>query len=76
MSWMDRAACKGMDTDLWFQAWGRDTEKALRVCARCPVTRECLDYQMRYEGRRYVFRFGIFGGLLPQHRRKLADLRR
>lgn len=50
-SWMDAAACKGMDLELFFGAEGerqpereRRERKAKRICGRCPVQDECLTY--------------------------------
>lgn len=44
MSWVDNAACRGMDTAMFFTDKG-DWElrkEALAVCAGCPVARPCL----------------------------------
>jgi hypothetical protein len=38
MTWLERAACKGMDPDVFFD---RDPSLALSVCRRCPVKDEC-----------------------------------
>lgn len=40
--WIDRAACKGANTDLFFIRQFYDV--ARKVCAECPVQRECLDW--------------------------------
>ena len=52
--WWLRAACKGVDTELF------DTDNltataarmvTFTICANCPVQRECLDDALLYEGR-------------------------
>jgi WhiB family redox-sensing transcriptional regulator len=72
--WRLRAACKGLDPDMFFASEDlenrqerRDREAAAKaVCARCAVTEECLDYATR-AGERY----GIWGGLNSEERRAL-----
>lgn len=70
--WMTDAACRGMDTELWF-ASGFATNRAARICGTCPVTRECLGYALRCEQDGY--RYGVFGGLLPKQRSRLQRRR-
>ena len=46
-SWMARAACKGMDPELFFpthKAPNTAIAEARKVCARCPVAARCLVY--------------------------------
>jgi WhiB family redox-sensing transcriptional regulator len=43
-----------------------ETERALAICATCPVQRECLDYAL--EARE---RFGIWGGKTEKQRRQI-----
>jgi WhiB family redox-sensing transcriptional regulator len=47
-SWMDQAACRGMDPSIFFaDDQGRmDETEAKAVCAECPVQLECLDYSV------------------------------
>lgn len=70
MSWQDRAACRGIDADLFF---GSDNEspqqrkareaKAKTICASCPVRAQCLDDALRNS-----IRYGIWGGLNGEER--------
>jgi len=72
MTWRDDAACKDMDTNLFFSAGpnGRDgaayppTTRA--ACARCPVATECLDDAFATHDR-----WGLRAGLAPKQRQKL-----
>lgn len=73
-TWMDDAACVGYPVDDWF--WERSTppatkQKARAICAECPVATQCLDYALRVEGGLY-HRAGLYGGLSPEQRLKLA----
>jgi len=65
--WQDDALCKETDPELFFPDTGGSTRAAKAVCMRCPVRVECLlDAMQRKE------RYGIFGGLTENERRKLA----
>ena len=63
--WRNRAACRGTDTNLWFDRSRR--AEALTYCRSCPVMNLCLDYGLRFERE-----FGIWGGFTPTQR---ADYR-
>lgn len=70
-NWRHSAACAQSDPDAWFPEKGgggqaQDAE-AKRVCARCPVTAECLADAMA--GRELE---GIWGGLTADERKALA----
>lgn len=71
MSWDQRAACRGRDTELWFahESATKDIAEAKAYCHRCPVQRECLDDAIDIESRlaRYG-RWGIRGGLTGAER--------
>ena len=48
--WMDAAACRDMDGDVFFpsqvgMAGQWQAERARQVCDRCPVRRECGDFK-------------------------------
>lgn len=70
-SWLDRALCAEVSIDFWFSR--RDDPSfalARRVCRMCPVTTECLEYALDNE-----IPHGIWGGLGPRSRQKLAKAR-
>jgi Transcription factor WhiB len=70
LGWMDRAACRTQDPDLWFEKEG---VAARGVCNRCPVAAECLGYALRCEGTEGpAYRFGIYGGTAPGARAQMA----
>lgn len=65
MSWTERAACRGEDTNLFFGVEGeqpheRDIRerKATAVCAVCPVDGDCLAFAVGHG-----IRDGVWGGL-------------
>lgn len=75
LAWHEDAACVGTDPDSFYPEPGpglmADIAAAKRVCARCPVRRDCLRYALDHGERE-----GIWGGLSPSERRRLAAARR
>ena len=74
--WQERAACREEDPELFFPIGTRDISsvqaaKAKRVCARCPVSGECLDEALRDR-----IRYGVWGGKTEQEREKLLRRRK
>jgi WhiB family redox-sensing transcriptional regulator len=65
--WRKHAACRGMDTSLFYPESGFNGQKKQRqaqaVCAACPVKAECLQALGRYSG-------GIVGGQTTAERTK------
>lgn len=69
--WSKRAACRKEDPELFFPvgqsiAALAQTAEAKRVCARCPVSGECLAWAL--EARQDT---GVWGGLDEDERRSL-----
>ncbi|MFC8358406.1 WhiB family transcriptional regulator [Streptomyces griseorubiginosus] len=68
MEWLRRAACVGEDPELFFPVGTvgpavRDIAAAKRVCARCPVRPECLEWALS-TGQTS----GVWGGTCEQER--------
>jgi WhiB family transcriptional regulator, redox-sensing transcriptional regulator len=70
MSWLERAACVGMDAEPFFGPDGERAQqreireaRAAAICARCPVQAQCLDYALDNS-----ISYGIWGGLNRQER--------
>lgn len=64
--WMEQAACSGYeDQNKFFPERNESQDIAKSVCARCPVTAECLDYAIRHS-----IDHGVWGGLSVGERRK------
>jgi WhiB family transcriptional regulator, redox-sensing transcriptional regulator len=68
--WMDEAACRGVDTDLFFPGLGESTLPAKAICSGCPVSADCLMYAM--EGDSHDD-FGVWGGTSAKQRRQLRS---
>ena len=71
MAWLDYAACRDSDPDLFFPATvgspGRaQVEAAKKVCRPCPVKRTCLSRALDYGPEA-----GIWGGTTEAERRRL-----
>lgn len=71
MDWRHRAACIGIDPELWFPVGTGgpallQTQEAKAVCARCPVNAECLDWALEMG-----VSDGVWGGLSENERRVL-----
>lgn len=66
--WMDMARCVEVDPELFFpeldSIWR--VAQAKKICAKCPVKVECLDYALVNK-----FKEGIWGGLSPTERHRL-----
>lgn len=68
------AACKGRPLDWWFPstAGGPGYEKARKICMGCEERSACLELVMREEGTTIHHRHGMYGGLTPPERDRLA----
>lgn len=45
-SWRDGALCRQVDPELWFPEKGANGADAKRVCQRCPVRADCLEFAL------------------------------
>lgn len=64
--WQERALCSQTDPEAFFPDKGGSTKDAKRICGRCEVKTECLEYALRRDER-----WGVWGGLSERERRKL-----
>ena len=65
--WQDEAACNGIDPDLFFPTSEEEAGPALAYCGACRYQQTCLAWALR-NGERY----GVWGGLTEQQRRRIA----
>lgn len=66
--WRERAACLGMDTDVFFPGRGRNNARAaLAVCYQCPVQQQCADHALTEPEN-----FGIWGATTPDDRKRMV----
>jgi len=61
--WYKLALCAQTDPDLFFPDKGGCPEPAKRICRRCEVRIECLEYAVSNN-----VKFGIWGGLSEKER--------
>ena len=68
------ALCAEIDPELFFPASSNgDMQTAKWVCSRCDIREKCLETALTFEkGSPRSWRHGIWGGLSPTQRAKLA----
>lgn len=64
--WHLRAACRGLDSNIFFRKQGESMRQVKAICAGCAVRRECLDEAIEHN-----YKFGIWGGLSEKARRAI-----
>jgi len=68
--WREEAACTGMDTDIFFPLQGKSTVQARKICGRCLVRADCLNYAITTNQLR-----GMWGGMLRRDRYQVKKMR-
>jgi WhiB family redox-sensing transcriptional regulator len=68
---MDDAVCATTDPELFFPEKGKSAVDARRICERCPVIDDCLEFAI-------VNRYwdGIYGGTNGKERQAMVKARR
>ncbi len=66
----DDAACRDVDTEVFFPASESQAGPAQAICAVCPVREECLEYALETRPGD-----GVWGGLTPTERHRLIRRR-
>jgi WhiB family transcriptional regulator, redox-sensing transcriptional regulator len=66
LPWQEQALCAQTDPEAFFPDKGGSTRDAKKVCGRCEVQGDCLEYALAHDER-----FGIWGGLSERERRRL-----
>ncbi len=69
-AWRGKAACKGVDPDLFYPIKDSDAEDAKAVCQQCPVRVPCLEYALANNEKE-----GVWGGLTERERRTILRRR-
>lgn len=70
-TWQEFALCAETDPDAFFPGKGESVTPAKKVCMRCEVRAECLEYALDNE-----ISHGVWGGLSEQQRRKIRSERK
>jgi hypothetical protein len=63
--WQKDSLCRKENPEDYFTGQGQNPTDARKVCPRCPVRQECLDYAIMYGEK------GFWGGLTERERSKL-----
>ena len=69
--WREDAACRDLDTNIFFPESDEDAGPALDACATCPVREECLEFALVTHQDD-----GVWGGMTETERRRLRRRRR
>lgn len=70
MNWMDDAACKGMDTDIFYPVAG-EVAAARAICRACPVQNDCFQWSLDIEDEH-----AVLGGVAAFTRQRILTARR
>jgi WhiB family redox-sensing transcriptional regulator len=60
--YLDDAACRGLDPELFYAEGGAAVARAKSVCANCPLRPKCLEWAISRE------EFGVWGGTTARER--------
>ena len=68
--WRQDAACRDLDTAVFFPETDEEAAQALAVCATCPVREACLEFALvtRQDD-------GVWGGMTETERKRLRRRR-
>lgn len=70
-TWQKRAACRGLDAEIFYPAEDEEAEEAKSVCELCPVHQPCLEHALMQRERE-----GVWGGCTERERRRILRQRR
>jgi WhiB family redox-sensing transcriptional regulator len=71
LAWQQRAACRGVDPDVFYPTSDEETAEAQAICATCTVREPCLEYALASRERD-----GVWGGATERERRRIIRQRR
>lgn len=71
LSWRQRAACRGVDPDVFYPVTDEDADEAKSICGVCPVRESCLEHALVNRERD-----GVWGGATERERRRMIRQRR
>ena len=69
--WRSKAACQGLDPDIFYPLDDDDGDEAKAVCDVCPVREACLEHALGYREKE-----GVWGGATERERRRIIRQRR
>ena len=71
LAWRQRAACRGVDPDIFYPVSDEEAEAAKAICVQCTVREMCLEYALMNRERD-----GVWGGATERERRRIIRQRR
>jgi WhiB family redox-sensing transcriptional regulator len=69
--WRQRAACRGVEPEVFYPVSDEDAEEAKAICRGCPVRETCLEFALVNRERD-----GVWGGATERERRRMLRHRR
>jgi WhiB family redox-sensing transcriptional regulator len=69
--WRSKAACQGLDPEIFFPLDDEDGAEAKAVCDACPVRESCLEHALGHREKD-----GVWGGATERERRRIIRQRR
>ena len=69
--WRSKAACRGVDPDIFYPFSDEEAEEAKAICGQCPVQELCLQWALTYREKE-----GVWGGATERERRRIIRRRR
>ena len=69
--WRSKAACQGLDPEIFYPLDDEDGDEAKAVCDGCPVREACLEHALGYREKE-----GVWGGASERERRRIIRQRR
>lgn len=70
-AWQDAALCAQTDPEAFHPERGGSTEPAKKICQRCEVRQECLEYALAAREE-----FGVWGGMSEPERKDERERRK
>ncbi|HMC39164.1 MAG TPA: WhiB family transcriptional regulator [Acidimicrobiales bacterium] len=69
--WRQKAACRGVDPDIFYPVSDEEAEDAKAICRQCPVQGLCLEWALTNREKE-----GVWGGATERERRRIIRRRR
>jgi WhiB family redox-sensing transcriptional regulator len=69
--WRQRAACRGVDPDIFYPVSEEDADDARAICRACGVREACLEWALATREHD-----GVWGGATERERRRMIRQRR
>jgi WhiB family transcriptional regulator, redox-sensing transcriptional regulator len=69
--WRSKAACQGLDPEIFYPLDDDEAQEAKTVCSTCTVRESCLEHALGYREKE-----GVWGGATERERRRIIRQRR